>query len=252
MKVCTIYGDPHFITFDNSHEDYYSPGEYWIVKSDTVYIQGAYGALPMTNGLGVTKAIAIGGPFLHGKKLVVRTMDVGAPFVTYEGQPVLNGFPSTYHSDDGLVDIQYNSDGGIIQYGRSGKRKHVLHITLPNGVSLQVNEWNEPSEGPYENIKITMPAQPGQDGHCGNANGNPADDARVQVRARIGKSGVPAGPDFLFPWAKTPVNPANRPDMNDCPQGTLHKAKDTCRAKEHSFFPTPACLTDICFGGGVM
>jgi hypothetical protein len=247
-----VYGDPHIITFDGSHEDYYTPGEYWIVKSQTVFIQGAYGALPMTNGLGVTKAIAIGGPFLKGHKLVVRTLDVGASMVTYDGQPVVMAFPSNFKSKDGLVNIQYNTAGGIIQYGRSGKQKHVLHITLPLGVSLQVNQWNEASEGPYMNVKLVMPAQPGQDGHCGNFNGNPGDDARVQVRSRVGKTGVPAGPDFLFPWGKTPINPAHRPDMNDCPQGTLKKAKDVCRKKEGTFFPTPACLTDICFGGGVM
>merc|ERR1712007_188332 len=75
-------------------------------------------------------------------------------------------------------------------------------------------------EGAYMNVKIGMSSQPNQDGHCGNFNGNVADDDRVQVRSRVGKTGVPAGPDFLFPWGKTPINPGNRPDMNDCPPGT--------------------------------
>merc|ERR1719262_1150314 len=179
----------------------------------------------MTNGLGVTKAIAIGGPFLKGHKLIVRTVDTGAAFVTYDGHAVLSGFPSSFKSNDGLVSIQYNSEGGIIQYGRGGKQKHVLHISLPLGITIQVNEWNEASEGPYMNIKIMMSPQPNQDGHCGNFNGNQADDARTQVRARVGKTGVPAD-QIMFPWPKTPVNPGNRPDMNDCPQGTLKRAKE--------------------------
>jgi hypothetical protein len=206
----------------------------------------------MTNGLAVTKAIAVGGPFLKGHKLIIRTMDLGAAMVTYDGKPVLNGFPANFNSADGLVKIQYNTVGGIIQYGRGGKQKHVVHVTLPLGVSLQVNEWNEASEGPYMNVKITMPSQPNQDGHCGNFNGNPADDTRVQVRSRVGKIGVPAGPDFLFPWGKTPINPGNRPDMNDCPQGQLKIAKKVCGEKEQTTFPSPACLIDQCFGGGVM
>jgi len=197
-------------------------------------------------------AIAIGGPFLDENKLIVQTIDKGASLVTYRNKSALTGFPSSFKSADGLVDIQYNSVGGIIQTGREGKQKRVLHITLPLGVSIQVNEWNEASEGPYMNIKITMPAQPGQDGHCGNFNGNATDDARVSVRDRVGKDGVPAGLDFLFPWVKTPINPANRPDMNDCPQGTLKHAKTVCRKKEETFFPTPECLTDVCFGGGIM
>merc|ERR1719343_1009795 len=249
---CTVYGDPHVVTFDGSHEDYYTPGEYWIVKSQTVFIQGSYGALPMTNGLGVVKAIAIGGPFLKGHKLLIRTLDLGPNMCTYDGHPVLTGFPSTFKSNDGLVDIQYNGQGGIIQYGRGGKAMHVLHITLPLGITLQINQWNQPGEGPYMNVKIYMPMQPGQDGHCGNGNGNVADDKRTAVRARVGKTGVPSGPDFLFPWGKTPINPGNRPDMNDCPPGTMKKAEDICKKKEKTFFPSPACLIDICFGGGIM
>jgi hypothetical protein len=206
----------------------------------------------MTNGLGVTKAIAVGGPFLHGKKLIIRTIDLGAAFTTYDGQQVLPSFPGSFKSSDGLVSIDYNSAGGIIQYGRGGKQKHVMHVTLPNGVSLQVNQWNEAGEGPYMNLKIVMPPQPNQDGHCGNANGNPADDERTQVRARVGKTGVAPGAEFLFPWGKTPINTANRPDINDCPKPTLLKAKETCKTKEHSFFPSTACLTDQCFGGGIM
>jgi len=161
-------------------------------------------------------------------------------------------FNSAFTSEDGDVKIDYNGQGGIIQYGRTGKAMHVLHVTLPNDVSLQINQWNEAGEGAYMNIKLSMAPVPGQDGHCGNFNGNVADDARTQVRSRVGTHGVPAGPDFLFPWGKTPINPSNRPDMNDCPQGTLHKAKDVCRKKEGTFFPTPACLVDQCFGGGIM
>merc|ERR1711972_537633 len=135
-----------------------------------------------------------GGPFLDGKVLLVRTMEAGTNMVTYDGQPVATGFPSSYHSPDGKVNIEYN----------------------------------------------------------GNFNGNVADDDRVQVRSRVGKTGVPAGPDFLFPWGKTPINPGNRPDMNDCPPGTSKNAKEVCRKKEKTFFPSPACLVDVCFGGGIM
>merc|ERR1712004_630868 len=80
------------------------------------------------------------------------------------------GFPSSFSND--IVQIQYNSMGGTLQNGREGKALHVMHITLPNNVQIQINRWNEPNEGSYVNVKIMMPKQPGQDGHCGNFNGN--------------------------------------------------------------------------------
>merc|ERR1712008_643523 len=55
---------------------------------------------------------------------------------------------------------------------------------------MGVNRWMEPAEGDYMNVKINMHKQPDQDGHCGNFNGVPTDDDRIQVRARVGKTGV--------------------------------------------------------------
>jgi len=105
----------------------------------------------------------------------------------------------------------------------------------------------EESEGHYINVRITMHKQPGQDGHCGNFNGNPADDARPAVRSRLGTTGVPPG-ELLF-RTKTPVVAANRPDINNCEPATLHSARETCKAKEHKFIPSLSCLVDVCFGG---
>jgi len=241
------------VTFDGAHANYYTPGEYWIVKSSTVFIQGKYGALPTTNGLAVTKAIAIGGPFLKGHKLIIQTMEQAA-VVTYDGQPLITSFPASSKSVDGLVNIQYNGAGSLMDKGLHGEiravpQMHVLHITLPLGINLEVNEWNEEGEGAYMNVRITMSAQPDQDGHCGNFNGNPADDARMQVRARVGTQGVPAGPSFLFPGGKTPISPGNRPDLNNCPQETLTKAKKKC---DDAGDTSSACMIDICFGGGAV
>merc|ERR1711862_29166 len=102
--------------------------------------------------------------------------------------------------------------------------------------------------GKYLNVKIEMPPQPGQDGHCGNFNGNQVDDDRLQIRARVGTTGV-AQQDLLFPGIKTPVVQANRPDINDCPAARLNGAKDLCKKKEHKFIPSMSCLVDVCFGG---
>merc|ERR1712051_415550 len=84
LGVCRIWGDPHVLTFDNHRTDFYSQGEYWIVKSDTVWIQARYFPTPITHGLSVTKEIIISGPFINNAKL-----RIGARTATWNGQPIL-------------------------------------------------------------------------------------------------------------------------------------------------------------------
>jgi hypothetical protein len=243
--TCTVWGDPHVSTFDHMHSDYYSPGEYWIVKSQKILIQARYLPTRMTSGLAVTKTLAIGGPLLKGHKLFIS-----ADSATCDGQPILTSFPSSF-SVPGVADLQYNDVGTVMQKGRGGKALHIVHIKVndgtPSGIQIQINRWMEEGEGHYINVRITMVAQPGQDGHCGNFNGNPADDARPAVRSRLGTTGVPKG-ELLFA-TKTAVVAANRPDINNCKQSKLDGAKALCKKKEHKFIPSMACLVDVCFGG---
>merc|ERR1711879_397363 len=217
----------------------YTEGEFWLVKHTAVKIQGKFSPTHATNGLSVTKQIAVGGGFLKGHTLII-----GEEHATWNGQQILTGFPSNFKDPEGLVTIVYNGEGQLLQPGREGKTLHVLHITLPGGVSLQVNRWNEAGEGRYINTKITMPPQPGQDGQCGNFNGNAADDARMAVVARLGKDGVPED-ELYFPGPKTIVNL----DLENCPDDTLKSAYETCKGVSDVFWPHKACLKSVCNGG---
>jgi len=245
MGVCKLWGDPHILTFDHMRSDYYSRGEFWIVKSDNVWIQGRYLPTRITSGLSVTKSIAVGGPFLKGHKLIVAVRST-----TWDSQQVLTGFPSEFNVP-GIVNMRYNNVGTLLQKGRQGKALHIVHIRLEDGsregIQIQVNRWMELVEGDYMNVRIAMHGQKGQDGHCGNFNGVREDDDRLQVRARVGKAGV--DPNLLLFNTKTPVMIVNRPNINDCPQEKLDLAKASCKAKEHKFVPSIACLIDACFGG---
>lgn len=239
--ICIVWGDPHIMTFDHKRVDFYTAGEYWIVRSSAVYIQGKYRPTHATSGLSVMKEIAIGGPFMQNHRIIVC-----ARTATFDGMPILPAFGSSFNNQ--LVQATYNGQGEVLQEGRAGKALHIVHLTLPLGVNIQINRWTEAAEGDYINAKIRMAPQPGQDGHCGNFNGNPVDDDRVQIRARVGRTGV-AQQDLLFPGLKTLVVQANRPDINDCPAGQLDPAKEACKKKEHKFIPSMACLIDVCFGG---
>jgi len=246
IKECTIWGDPHIRTFDGARSDYYSSGEYWIVKSPNLWIQGRYLPTKMTNGLAVTKVIAIGGPIVKNGKLLISPIDA-----MWNGAPVLTGFPSSFNVP-GVLETRYDNTGMLLQKGRAGKEKHIVHVKLfdgsPEGIMIQINRWTEAAEGNYVNGKITMHSTPGMDGHCGNFNNNAADDDRLQVRSRVGTTGVAPGDQFLFD-AKTPVTQGNRPDINNCPPATLDTAKADCKKKYGGFIPPMHCLLDYCFAG---
>jgi len=240
LGVCRIWGDPHVLTFDNHRTDFYSQGEYWIVKSDTVWIQARYLPTPITHGLSVTKEIIISGPFINMQKLRIN-----ARTASWNGQPILTEFGSTFTDPMSGVSATLNSQGELLQQGREGKPLRVVHVEMPNSVSLQINRWTEAYEGDYINIKITMPSQPNQDGHCGNFNGNPEDDRRLLIRSRVGTTGV--DPSVLLFNTKTPVVQADRPDINNCPEDRADQAKAACQEKGAT--ELPACMVDVCFGG---
>lgn len=243
LGTCTIWGDPHIRTFDGMRSDYYSPGEYWLVRNDQVWIQARYLPTKATNGLAVTKVVAVAGPFLKGHKF-----HVSAQWATWDGQKVLTDFPSDF-AVAGLTEMHFNDKGITMQRGRTGKPLRVVHARFadgsPEGLLLQVNRWTEPSEGNYINVQIQMRARPGQDGHCGNFDGNRANDDRLKVRERVGKNGV-SSEELLFA-SKTPITKANHPDVNNC--HNLEEAKATCQTSERRSIPSMACLVDVCFGG---
>merc|ERR1712061_219652 len=176
-----------------------------------------------------------------GHKLIV-----GATSASYDGQMVMPTLGSALNNE--LVTGNFDNVGSTMQEGREGKALKIIHLTLPLDVKVQINRWTEASEGNYINAKITMSAQPSQDGHCGTFNGNPVDDDRMQVRARLGAQGVPAGM-LLFPGGKTPIAPGNRPDVNNCPDEKLKLAKKAC---DDAGATNMECLIDNCFGGGAV
>merc|ERR1719219_3067242 len=244
--TCIGWGDPHLRTFDGMRADYYSSGDYHLVKSGLISIQAQYLPTKFTNGLAVTKMVAIGGPVLKGNKLII-----GPLTASWNGAPIL-GQLGSHFSQPGLLTVNYDTSGALIDTtgGVDASKTKIVHVKItdgsPEGLSVQVNRWTASPGDEYVNWKIDMHALPGQDGHCGNFNGNAADDDRLAVRQRVGTQGVPAGPEMLF-GQKTPVTVANRPDINNCPQATMDAAKADCAAKYGS--AKMSCLTDYCFAG---
>merc|ERR1711972_919779 len=174
---------------------------------------GKYSPTHATNGLAVTKQVAVAGSFLKGHHLIV-----GEEHATWDGQQILTTFPSQFRDPEGLGEFVYNNVGQLLQPGREGKSLHVLHVTLPGGVTMQINRWNEEGEGRYINTKITMPRQEGQDGQC---------------------------EDLMFPGEKTPIDQG----IEECGDESLREAHRKCKAVISGFWPSMACLRAVCRGG---
>merc|ERR1719291_1297454 len=75
-------------------------------------------------------------------------------------------------------------------------------MKLPLGIVVQVFQWSN-----YIDVTIVMAPQPGQDGVCGNANGNFGDDStsaimdRNAARVALGKSMLSGQPVIEYTMA---------------------------------------------------
>jgi len=183
---CVLWGDPHIVPFDRavrmqngrgSNVDMYNYGDYWIVKSSDVYIQGRYWSSKY-RGNSMTRGLAIGGPFLKGNLLMIEPLD---GTVEWNGGEVVTSFPSTF-SVPGLLYMKYHDRAEVVRTGGLHPSIKGLDIMLPLGVRLTVNRFSG-----HLDILITMHTLPGGiDGHCGNCNHDESDDTRQQITERFG------------------------------------------------------------------
>jgi len=234
-STCQIWGDPHIDTFDKGHADFYGEGIKWIVKSVDVSIQGRYKATPFTNGLAATNAVAIGGTFMQGHVLKVGPMENGQ--ITFDNQVILTSF-GTY-SMAGLGTVTYDDKGELVDGAMGHLERHIVHIALPEGVTVEVMRWSN-----HINLRITMTPRPGQDGHCGNFNQNPADDSTDGIRARIGMS-VPQSESLFRVYM--PAVPGKHKTIADCEPTQKEMAQRACGKAGRT--DMEACIFDACFAG---
>jgi hypothetical protein len=251
---CTVWGDPHAVVFDSavgiaasaasSLVNIFGYGDFWIVKSPLVSIQGRYGPTEWTeNGWSATLGLAIGGPFLQGHKLIVEPLNGQ---MTWDGEPILQEFPSDW-SVPGLATARYHEAEEPIDRAQLHRPVHGVEISLPSGVKLVVNRWAK-----HLDLTITMRAQEGQDGHCGNFNGDVVDDTVDLIKARmelqVSKS------DLLFP-KPNPYRAEAEPKvrgLSACAPAAREKAEAQCRrafGAAASQQVLEACISDRCFGG---
>mmetsp|Transcript_11110 Transcript_11110/g.34424 ORF Transcript_11110/g.34424 Transcript_11110/m.34424 type:complete len:375 (-) Transcript_11110:79-1203(-) len=254
VETCTVWGDPHVRMFDKFEDhatiaSFYNPGDFWLVKSPLVHIQGRYGTTQWTpDGQSALLALAVGGPFLQGRTLIVEPMDGS---VTWGGQQILREFPSLFQ-EPGLLAASFHTGQGHISLAMSHLELKQVDLELP-GVNLTVNRWAK-----HIDVMITTSQQAAGgdvDGHCGNLNGDPLDDTAELIRARMGPV---RDEELLFKGRLSDealVQPPER-SLADCEPQVLKRARAACGRAfggESQGAETDelqdACVFDVCFGG---
>jgi len=248
-KMCTLWGDPHVISFDQMDTDkskaysFYGDGDFWLVKSSTVSIQARFEGTKYTEGLAATNRIVVGGAFLHGHKIEVGTLDSG--ILTVDGQKVIAGFPGAYHQAGWSV--TYDGQGAVPDVIPEGNEKRVVHMDLPLGVKVTVFQWSN-----YMDVQIEMSKQPGQDGVCGNFNDNQGDDTTQAIMARIGAR-VRPGEGLLSGAALIEWTPQMNQMMQvECSATTRAAGQAKCtQYLGAAGNAVNSCTFDYCFGMNV-
>jgi len=245
--VCMLWGDPHIYVFDGKrHIRVLENGNYFVVRSSCVSIQARYGpGGPNGDSPSVIHALAVGGSFLEGHVLEV---EAGGE-VTWDGQPILETFPSSFDVE-GLVRSRFSGDSEHIDPGLRGVEVRSIDAVLPSGVRLTVNRWPH-----HLDVLLAMrPLPGGQDGHCGNFNGNSSDDSAELIMHRMGAQIQEE--DLLLSAQDGLVPMQTARSLADCALEVREMAEAQCRsavppnrseAVVADFIES--CTLDVCFGG---
>jgi len=213
--VCTIWGDPHVVTFDGgltgqgkgNAAAMLSSGDFWLVKGARIRIQGRYLGNGGSRGPSSLRAVAVSGDFLKNHTFVIQPMDGK---VMWDGEEVLSDFPSVFELP-GLLVANFGAADSSIDRNLAGVLPiKTLRAQLPLGVRLTVNRWPR-----HMDAMISMAQQPGgQDGHCGNYDGDPEDDTAEGIRRR------PAGEPVTGEQSLFLVGPGRLPAIPAAPGGS--------------------------------
>jgi len=226
------------VSFDGGRPSFYGDGEYWIIRSDAMKMQGRYMGTNYTKGLAATNKIAVAGPFLKGHVIMVGTLESGV--LTLDGRPMCEDFPSSHQLPNGLGSITYNGEGKLVDPATAEWTKHVVTLSLPMGVHITVFRWAN-----YLDLRIRMPALPGIDGSCGNFNGDSSDDTTEAIMGRIG-SRVPHGQNIFHTRADIQWTTTEEKLLALCPRDKYRAAQPKCG--EGNTMQVKSCMINWCFG----
>lgn len=191
--VCTLFGDPHVFTFDSMGGDisskasraklykknfnFYAYGNYWLVKSPAVWVQGHYqSTLTQKPGkAGLTK-VAVGGPFLLGNSIMIEGTAGGMQVWWNDHLVLTNPLPTSVEKMSGALVAR-----------RMQKTRERIEVRFPSDVNVTVMAYpsrDRTNIRTFLTVYIKTYQITGQDGHCGNFNLDFSDDNKESFKRR--------------------------------------------------------------------
>ena len=172
-------------------DDVFGWGDFWLVKSQEVHIQGRYRKVyyPMAkeplNHTYLT-SVAVGGPFMRGYTLIVEPRSGSVTWVLAGGShTLLAEADEDFIFEEGeLIKAKYSARTAIVPE-HADHMVRGLDVELPSNVKLLIDRF-----GKHLDLRIKMAADAGGadgvDGQCGNLNGDASDDTAEMLEQRIG------------------------------------------------------------------
>eukprot|EP00931_Biecheleriopsis_adriatica_P086374 TRINITY_DN6105_c0_g1_i2.p1 TRINITY_DN6105_c0_g1~~TRINITY_DN6105_c0_g1_i2.p1 ORF type:complete len:563 (-),score=90.93 TRINITY_DN6105_c0_g1_i2:242-1894(-) len=242
-RSCKLWGDPHIISFDQSHFVFYREGDFWLVKTSDIKIQGRFQVTDWTATTDKTDyssmtSIKIGGSFVNDIDLEVQDM---AGKILCNGHELLTAFGE---AACGVIAVDFSDQGVMIDKAVGWMEHNIVSLKLPGDMTIVVNRWAN-----FLNAEVTMHQQKGQDGVCGNFNGLASDDSGAKIHQRFG-AGVSTG-ENLFEKPIAMKIPKASPNPQKCHSYTATKAEVACSTKlthggESEGWSLAECIGDLC------
>jgi len=223
---------------------FYSTGDFWVVKSPTLKIQGRFQATDWTKKNDKTDyssmtGIVVGGHMVGDHKIQIGPMGENGK-ITCDAAEILKWYGSTKCGD---ATVTYDDKGQLVDSAMAFLPHKVVHIYLADGIMLQVNRWPN-----FINAKITMDVVAGMTGICGDFNGVAKQglQAGKDLHAKFGY-GVPSH-ELLFPYSIALKIPQAMPSDKRCSAEKRMKAHSICEheVKGSVGWSLAECLGDVC------
>mmetsp|Transcript_90738 Transcript_90738/g.158530 ORF Transcript_90738/g.158530 Transcript_90738/m.158530 type:complete len:524 (-) Transcript_90738:194-1765(-) len=184
-RSCRLHNDPHIDTFDRVRVSFFSVGNYWVVKSNELWIQSRFAPRGLiVPGRSFVKKVAIGGPLLEGNTMMIE--ETLGYFWNEQFINVISGTGISFMN--GRVNVSY-------------LHRSAMYVQLPFGIQIMCIKRGAsfPSTG-WLQLKIKMRQLSGQDGFCGNNDGDRSNEVVADMIATWGQKIPKGSSQALIPY----------------------------------------------------